>query len=189
MSWLTAVLGADTAAFEFINGTLSNRLFDAVLPWFREKLFWAPLYLFILVFIWYNFPRWFWPLLFGAVLVVALSDSISSRLIKMEVQRIRPCNDPAMAGRVRLRVEGCGAGYSFTSSHASNHFGVAVFLIGALGRVRRWVRPALLAWAGGVALAQVYVGVHYPLDVVAGGLLGAAIGWWTGWAWRLAGWL
>lgn len=167
-------LALDRAVFEFINSDLSNPVFDALLPWARERLFWAPLYLFLLAFTWINFRRQFWPVILGAALVITLADTVSSNLIKKNVRRLRPCNDTTMVVQERVH---CGSGFSFTSSHAANHFAAALFLIGVYGRRYRWTRPALLAWAGLVALAQVYVGVHYPADVLAGGLLGAAIGW------------
>lgn len=178
----------DTALFRFVNDSLGNGLFDAVLPWCRERWFWAPLYLFVAAFSWINFGRRGWWVVLGIGVSVALADFTSSTLIKKNIQRLRPCNDPALRAEVRLRVPTCGSGYSFTSSHAANHFAVAVFLIGALGHVSRHLRPALLCWAGSIALAQVYVGVHYPADVLCGAALGAAVGWWTAATWRRLGW-
>jgi undecaprenyl-diphosphatase len=84
----------------------------------------------------------------------------------------------AMAEHIQVRVA-CGGGYSFTSSHAANHFGVAIFLIGAFGLLGAWQQKALLGWAGLIAFSQVYVGVHYPLDVFGGALLGSLLGWLT----------
>lgn len=168
----------DAALFQLVNGDLGNPLFDAVLPLFREKWFWAPLYLFIGAFVWLNFGKKGWLIVLGLVVAAGLSDFTSSTLIKKNVQRLRPCNDPAMVERVALRTS-CGSGYSFTSSHAANHFAAAVFIIGVFGGLARWVRPAALGWAATIALSQVYVGVHYPGDVICGALLGSAIGWWT----------
>lgn len=180
MTILHTLLAWDTDLFRFINGSLSNGLFDALLPLCREKWFWAPLYLFIGAFTLLNFPKRGWVILFGLVLVVVLSDGISSELVKKNIRRLRPCNDPTLAATVRLRTH-CGSGYSFTSSHAANHFAVAVFLIGVFGRLHRRLRPAVLFWAGLIAFSQVYVGVHYPGDVLGGALLGMLIGWWVAW--------
>lgn len=170
----------DAAAFQFVNASLSNPLFDAVLPFFREKWFWAPLYLFLAVFVWLNSGNKKWAIILGMVLAAGLADLTSSRLVKQNVQRLRPCNDPAMVERVVLRVS-CGSGYSFTSSHAANHFAVAVFIVGVFGYVRRWVRPVALGWATAIAFSQVYVGVHYPGDVLCGAALGGLIGWAVMW--------
>lgn len=186
MSWWQTV---DSILFYWINTAWSNPVFDFFLPLFREKLFWAPLYLFILAFALQNFgKRTGMLVILGLVLAVGLSDFTSSTLIKKNVQRLRPCNDPQLQSQVIQRVA-CGSGYSFTSSHAANHFAVAVYLGLILGGGVRRIRAALLVWAAAVAYAQVYVGVHYPGDVLGGALLGAAIGWWVWATFRRRGWL
>lgn len=173
---LQTLLSWDAILFQWINSGWSNPVFDVLLPLFRERLFWAPLYLFLGAFLVLNFGGRSWLMILAVCLAVGLADFTSSTLIKKNVQRVRPCNDPVMV--VEMRVS-CGSGYSFTSSHAANHFAVAVFVSMLLDRTHRLVRPLVLAWAGLIALSQVYVGVHYPLDVLCGGLLGAVIGWWA----------
>jgi len=175
MGW-EAIIHWDQQAFLTVNNAWSNGLFDLCMPFFREKWFWAPLYLFLTSFAfvnlgWKNGARF----TLGLLLTVALCDFTSSEIIKKNVQRLRPCNEPQIREQVILRVA-CGGGFSFTSSNATNHFGVALYVIGMFGFLSRWVRPCLLVWASAIALAQVYVGVHYPLDVCMGGLLGAALG-------------
>ena len=105
-----------------------------------------------------------------------LADTTSSRLIKNTVKRVRPCNDENVKMHVKLLVP-CGSGYSFTSSHAANHFAAAVFIIFTFLDNRKWLKWSLLVWAASISFGQVYVGVHYPLDVICGGLLGSGIGW------------
>lgn len=174
---LTLLQQWDAALFRCVNASMANPLFDAMLPFFREKWFWAPLYLFVGAFSWLNFGKKGWLIVLGLVAAVGLADFSSSTLVKKNVQRLRPCNDPVLAESVVLRAP-CGSGYSFTSSHAANHFAAAVFIIGVFGGLARWIRPAVLGWAGAIAFSQVYVGVHYPGDVVCGALLGALLGWW-----------
>jgi membrane-associated phospholipid phosphatase len=165
----------DRWLFRLINDGMANAFFDAVLPWCRERLFWAPFYVFVVAFGWLN-----WGLkrgtfvLLAMLLTLGLADFTSSTLIKKNVQRLRPCNDPTQ--QVQLRLEHCGGGYSFTSSHATNHFAIATLLIAVLGGYHRRIRVGLLAWAGTIAFAQVYVGVHYPFDVICGALLGILLG-------------
>jgi undecaprenyl-diphosphatase len=105
----------------------------------------------------------------------ALCDYISAGIIKEAVMRLRPCNDPINALQRRLLVE-CGSGYSFPSSHATNHFGMSLFLYFTFGTFYKWIKPVVIIWAALVAYAQVYVGVHYPIDVVTGAFIGSIIG-------------
>ncbi|MFN0014832.1 MAG: phosphatase PAP2 family protein [Saprospiraceae bacterium] len=178
MAWLQNL---DATVFYWINNLGSNAVFDFLLPLFREKLFWAPLYLFVVVFIFQHFGKGKGAVVvLGLVAAVGLADFTSSTLIKKNVQRLRPCNEPALRETIVLRVS-CGSGYSFTSSHAANHFAAAIFLGMILGHApSSRIRIGLVAWAFSVAFAQVYVGVHYPADVLGGALLGMAIGWWVG---------
>lgn len=166
----------DRWLFLKINTRWTNGAFDAILPYFRDPLLWVPLYLFILLFICTNYGRkglW-WSLIF--VCTVALTDGIGSNLFKEVFMRARPCNDPVLAGQARLLLRHCGTGYSFVSNHAANHFGMATFMILTFrGGFKRWTYLAY-AWAFLVAYAQIYVGVHYPLDVLGGAGLGVLAG-------------
>lgn len=170
----------DFTLFYLINFSWSNPFFDMLLPFWRERLTWAPLYLFLVVFVWQNFTtRKAVTILLGLALTVGVADFTSSSIIKKNVQRLRPCNDPAVREFVVRRIT-CGSGYSFTSSHAANHFAVAVYVGMLLGGLAPWVRPTLLVWAFLVGYAQVYVGVHYPGDILGGAILGSSIAWLTG---------
>jgi membrane-associated phospholipid phosphatase len=163
----------DIELFEFVNTSMSNVIFDILLPWVREPLFWMPLYIFIFAFVFFNFGRKaYWFVIFF-ILTVSTSDLISSKPIKKTIKRIRPCNTEYI--HVIERVE-CGSGYSFTSTHASNHFAMASFLVLTLGRYFRKINAWCWLWASFVGLAQVYVGVHFPMDILGGALLGIVIG-------------
>ncbi len=186
MAWWQTL---DSTLLYWINTVGSNSVFDILLPLFRERLFWAPLYLFVAAFALQNFGRHTGMIvLLGLVLAVGLADFTSSTLIKKNVQRLRPCNDPTVNALVVQRVP-CGSGYSFTSSHAANHFAVAVFFGMVLGARIPRIRAVLLVWATAIAYSQVYVGVHYPGDVLGGALLGSVIGWWVLVTFRRYGWL
>ena len=169
----------DTAVFLLVNTEWNNPFLDSVFPWWREPNTWIPLYLFLMVFALLNFTNKAIPWILMAVVTLVLTDQVSSTLIKNWVERIRPCNDPFLMGRVRLLLDRCGAGYSFTSSHAVNHFGFATFVFMSLRPVLKKWGYAVFFWAASVAYAQVYVGVHYPLDVICGGILGCGIGYCT----------
>jgi len=165
----------DHRLFEWINHKLAGPVPDAVFPLLREKLFWVPLYVFVVAYVLYNrTSRQAVRFLLFLVLTVALADTLSSKLIKPLVGRLRPCHSLSEVD-VRLLVH-CGSGFSFPSSHAANHFAVAVFLIFSGLVERRVWKLLLLVWAAAISIAQVYVGVHYPLDVIGGAWLGISVG-------------
>ena len=173
---LDFLLRADRQVWYFLHGTARSSFQDAVIPFLRNQYFWAPVYLFLLLLAFVN--RRMRGLLWcvGFLLAFVLADHISAAILKPWIGRVRPCNDPAMAQALHLLVH-CGGGLSFPSSHASNHFAMAVFTAQTLGRGgRRWVWWPTMAWATLVAYAQVYVGVHYPGDVLGGALLGFLLG-------------
>lgn len=166
----------DKWLFVKINSGLANPFFDSVLPFFRNADFWIPLYLFIFVFVVYNYGKkggiWF----IAFLCTVALTDMTGTYLFKETFQRLRPCQDPYFFSNVRLVVKQCSGSYSFLSNHAANHFGMATFIVITFNeRFRPWIW-VFYAWALSIAFAQVYVGVHYPGDVLAGALLGSGYG-------------
>lgn len=172
---LEQLIAWDKTLFYLLNSAWANPFCDSLLPWLRNKFLWMPLYVFIVSFFLINFrKRGVYALLYLGM-VVLFCDQISSDIIKPFIGRVRPCNDPVWDDSIRLLV-GCGSGFSFTSSHAANHFGVATFLGIILRQHSRIFLPLGFLWAGIICYAQVYVGVHYPLDVVGGALLGIAIG-------------
>jgi undecaprenyl-diphosphatase len=167
--WLNNI---DTQLFLAINGSHSS-FFDAFFMLFTSMIVWIPLYLMILylVFKKYN-QQGFWILIF-LILAVVLSDQLSV-LIKVMVHRLRPSHEPLLLGKVNLPT-GEGGMYGFVSSHATNVFSFA-FLMGYLTKNRR-LFIVLLGWAFITIYSRVYVGVHYPLDVICGAILGTLIGW------------
>ena len=171
---LNDLLQLDLRLFHLINGEWHHPWLDAVLPLWREKKTWLPFYMLLAGFLFYKY-RWKGVILVAAVgLTVGLADIVSSKVLKKNVGRLRPCQDTEVRAEVRL-LAGCGRSYSFTSSHAANHFAMAAFLALTLGRAYRRLRWPLLLWAGSIAYSQVYVGVHYPLDVFFGALVGILI--------------
>jgi len=169
----------DLDLFLKIHKGLSCGFLDWLAPLLRNKFFWSPLYLFIIIFLVREYKRKGWYLVALMLLTFGLGDTIASKMIKPFVGRIRPCNDFRLADLIIHRVP-CGSGYSFPSSHATNHFAIAVFLIFVFYRSWKPILPIGLAWAFLISMSQVYVGVHYPIDTVAGAILGTAIGLFTG---------
>jgi len=173
---LETLLHIDHAWFDFINQTLSNIFFDVLMPIIRNKKTWIPFYILgAIVFVKFKGRKGLF-LILGTLLAVGLTDGISSHVLKSFFERARPCLLPEFANHVNLLVEKCSGGYSFPSSHAANHFAVATFLSIVLYKENKLWPPLLLLWASLISFAQVYVGVHFPSDVLAGAFLGSVVG-------------
>ncbi len=168
---LDKLLSWDEETFLVINRDWVSPFLDWLLVPARNPLTWIPVYAFLLLFLVINFKKQGWITIGMVVLCFIVTDQLSGHVIKPWLERVRPCNDSYLAEYVRQLVP-CGSGYSFTSNHASNHFGISVMLMLLIGRLAWWVKPLLLLWAIVVAYAQVYVGLHYPIDVIGGALLG-----------------
>jgi membrane-associated phospholipid phosphatase len=172
--WQT-IQPVDVWLITHINQNWSNGFFDFILPFFRETLYWIPLYLFLILFTTINFRSKGWWWVAGFLLTAAISDLVSSQLIKQLIMRPRPCQDLEVAPMLRFFVNYCPQSSSFTSSHATSHFAQAVFFFLTLKNITRWAWIFLL-WAALIAYTQIYVGVHYPFDVFCGSVLGSLIG-------------
>ena len=169
----------DHIVWYYLNVRWHNAAMDWLMPFFRNQWFWVPLYFFLALFMPSKFGKtgWLWCLFFFVSFVV--SDQVSATVLKPLFHRIRPCNDPYFASIVHIIVP-CGSGQSFPSSHAANHFSLALFSAVSLSPFIKWIWPVAIGWAALVAYSQVYVGVHFPLDVICGGILGMCIGTITG---------
>ncbi len=169
----------DRAVFHLINSDMANPVCDMLCPWLREKLTWVPFYM-VAAYLIYRKYGLRNTLLLGVLMAatILVSDQ-TSNLFKFSVHRLRPCNSPGFKDGVRLLIETCGVGYSFVSAHAANHFAIATYF-SFLVNGNKKIIAALYVWAGCVALSQVYVGVHYPLDITAGAMVGIAAGFVTG---------
>lgn len=168
----------DEYLFHLINETWVSPWADTILSFMRNQYVWGPLYVFLIGFLIFNFGKKGLYFILMIILTVFTSNLISSELIKKNVKRQRPCNQMALEGHRRLLVH-CGTGYSFTSSHASNHFSISMFIVLAGASFLGKIRYLFLLWAGSIAYAQVYVGVHFPFDVLVGAMIGGLIGWIT----------
>lgn len=169
------VVKVDHTIWYYLNTQWHNSFLDFVVPYLRNQYFWAPLYLFLLIFLPYNFGKRGWIWCVGYLLAFALSDQLVVEVIKPFFHRMRPCNNPGLKPFVHLVVE-CGTGFSFPSAHAANHFAMGVFMAVTLGKLAKWIKPAAITWAFLVSFAQVYVGVHFPVDVTVGALIGITFG-------------
>ncbi|MCW5918086.1 MAG: phosphatase PAP2 family protein [Ferruginibacter sp.] len=166
----------DKSIFKIINYQMSNPVFDLFMPFIRNQYLWMPLYIFLIVFILTNFKKTTaWYLVF-AIGTVILSNFISSDLIKGNIYRLRPCNDPSLANYIHVLVGYRPQSSSFTSSHATNHFAMAAFFYYTLKKYLGNYCYLFMGWAAIICFAQIYVGVHFPFDILAGAAIGFVLG-------------
>lgn len=173
---LEHLIQLDRQLFYFINHDLANPFFDLVMPYFRNPRFWIPLYLFVIGFCWYKYKKQGIIIVVFIALSAGFADFTSAHIVKTAVKRLRPCNDPIVSQTDITRVS-CGTGYSFPSTHATDHFAMAFFVIMLFYKKCPWIWLWGIGWAGLISFAQVYVGVHYPIDVTCGTLYGILVGW------------
>ncbi|MEP6711518.1 MAG: phosphatase PAP2 family protein [Ferruginibacter sp.] len=174
------LIAIDQWLFIKINNGNTSPFVDQLMLLLRNPFFWAPFYLFLIVMAIVNFGKkaaWW---ILGAGATAGITDSISSHIIKPLFARPRPCGDIYFSSHVRLLASYCGGNGSFTSSHATNHFGLAMFFFITLRSFKGNWQYLFFVWAFLICYAQVYVGVHYPSDVVGGAIVGCFIGWLTG---------
>lgn len=171
------IIQCDIWLFKAIHLGLANDFFDHLMPLLRNKYTWIPLYLIFIVYSIRKYKKQSWIVILAAILLVLTADQFSAGLVKEWVQRLRPCNDPGLSSIIRPLVH-CGNGFSFISSHATNHFALAVLFTWFFTGINKWTgfKAIFYIWAFSIALAQVYVGVHYPFDVIVGAIAGIIIG-------------
>ncbi len=162
--WLYSI---DLMFFRWGNEALANPVGDWFFVFITEiKNFYVIYAVALIALMWFGKKR-------GVItvalllLTIVFSDQISSFLVKPLFDRLRPCH---VLEHVRLLV-GCGGGKSFTSSHATNNFAMAVLVSHFYPRARYY----LMTWAALVAFSRVYVGVHYPSDILGGAVLGSLV--------------
>jgi len=175
------VLEADKQAFIFLNSCYAGWL-DAPMLFFTAEFTWMPLYAFLLwrVFRSVDIKR-FGIFIIAMVCVIVLADQTTSSYMKPTFQRLRPSHEARFQAKIHLVRKDKGEVYrggrfGFASSHAANSFGLAMFFF--LCFRKRWRGVSwLFVWAGAVSYTRIYLGVHYPLDIIAGGLIGMLGAW------------
>lgn len=153
---------------------------DVVMWYVSTTTLWIPLYLF---FLFYAFKKGKWKaavyILLAVVACVAVADLLSVHAFKNVFQRYRPTHNQEIAEQVKTVLKPNGQEYrggqfGFVSSHAANISAIATFVILCLRQYSRWWW-LLILWACLVMYSRIYLGVHYPGDIVAGSLLGISI--------------
>jgi undecaprenyl-diphosphatase len=154
---------------------------DPVVLLLTETFFWLPLYLFLLYVVIKTFKKKSWIPLLGITLTIVLTDRVTSGFMKPFFQRLRPSRDPSLQGIVQLVTDFSGEVYygglyGFASSHAANTFGTAFFFWLLFRKTKSWI-VWLFPWAIVMTYTRIYLGAHYPGDIIVGGLVGLLCGW------------
>jgi undecaprenyl-diphosphatase len=170
------ILEIDTTLFYFINLTLQNPVFDWLMPFITERNHWFPVWGVAVVGLLWKGGRKGRIVVLLIIPVIFLSDQISAHVLKPLIARSRPC---VALPDVHLLV-GMKTSYSFPSAHAANFFATATFFNHFYPKYRWWYFTA----ASMVALSRVFIGVHYPLDIIVGGILGAACTYFVIYIWQ-----
>lgn len=169
---LDFILSLDTQLFLFLNG-LHNSFFDTVMYWISHKFFWVPFYVFLVVLL-YRFYGAKKGTVFTLLIVItfALTNTLSVEAFKNVFERPRPCHNELIQSQVHLVNNHCGGAWGFVSSHASNVFGLATLVFFFLKSRIKGIGWSIFLWASAISYSRIYLGVHYPLDILCGGLLG-----------------
>lgn len=166
----------DHQLFLFLNGLHVGWL-DRVMIFISSEWGWLPFYAVLVFLVFYKY-KWkgLWVIL-GVVVLITCSDQISAHVFKPIFHRLRPCYDPLIEDLVYLPIgRKPGGHYGFISSHAANTFALATFIFMTMKKHYRKIGWLMFSWASIVSYSRIYLGVHFPSDIICGAALGMILG-------------
>lgn len=177
---MDTILEIDKELLIWINSFHTDWL-DPIMLLLTKTAFWTPLYLLFIYLIFKNLESHQWISILGALLTVLLADQVTSSIMKPLFERLRPSQDPAIQNLLHLVVDSKGeiyrgGLYGFASSHAANSFGISTFMWLLFKDKSKWIGLCFL-WAAMLTYTRLYLGVHFPGDILVGGLVGVLSAW------------
>jgi undecaprenyl-diphosphatase len=173
----------DTALLLFLN-KMHNPFLDFLMYWASSRWVWIPFYIYIFLELFKKYPKHVWEIIVFVTIMIALSDQLTSTIIKNAVHRLRPCHEPMIRDEIHLVNGYCGGSFGFVSSHAANSFAFLSFFIFLFRTKHKKLRWIIIGWAVLISYSRIYLGVHYPGDVFCGALLGSLLGISTGYSYN-----
>ncbi len=169
------LIALDKKILLLLNGFHSGWL-DPVMFVMSNTLFWLPLYLWLIYVTQKKYQKATWIILIGGVITLVLADQVTATLMKPYFARLRPSHDPSLKDQLHLVHDFngnvyYGGLYGFASSHAANTFGTALFFFMFLKPFYRWT-GLLFGWAALMTYTRIYLGVHFPGDILVGAFVG-----------------
>ncbi|MGB5554637.1 MAG: phosphatase PAP2 family protein [Flavobacteriaceae bacterium] len=173
---LEEIIGYDKELFLFLNN-LGNPTWDGFWLFVTNKFSSIPLYLILIILTYRQFGlKKTLTICLTVILLVVMTNELTD-FFKYGVQRLRPCFDPEVNTVMRLVKDTCGGKFGYFSAHAANSFAIAFFFSKVLDKKFRYLGVFLIVWAFLMAYSRIYIGVHFPLDVISGGLIGILLSW------------
>lgn len=181
---MNTLLNWDTLVFQFLNGLHATWL-DGFFYVVSQMVTWIPLYIILIIFLIKKQGKRAWIIIPLMLITITCVDQ-SCNVIKNTVQRPRPSHTEALATTIHLHQNNdgtyyYGGAYGFPSAHAANSMAFAIMIIFFLTKNKKGLSVAMILWALLLAYSRIYLGVHFPLDILTGLILGGC--WSTFWIW------
>lgn len=171
---LELIIEADQKIFLALNA-MHWAATDFLWSQFSKNIIWLPLYIWLIYLFWNEFKTQIWKVLLSISLLILVSDQ-TCNLAKNGFQRLRPCHDPIISAQTHTVNNNCGGSYGFFSGHAANSFALFAFVLALFRKKHRGIEWVMLTYAALVSLSRIFLGVHYPLDILCGALCGTLYG-------------